>query len=123
MSRGCDESKHPALHSGRTAGLCGGSLVRHRTRDRPARLNARGVGGPVEPLPRALEAARRTLARPDDAVVAPIDDLDPKSIEGQLASLPRIDHAVISAVVDENRGRRPFLEQDEEVLRASFDKF
>lgn len=70
-----------------------------------------------------LESIREQLPDPSRAAVLPMDYLDPESIAAALKNTGNVDHVLISAVADENKKRGPFLELDEDTMRASFDKF
>ncbi|HEV2605567.1 MAG TPA: SDR family oxidoreductase [Microvirga sp.] len=71
----------------------------------------------------ALAKVRAGIERPGDAEMIAFDYLDAEAVRAALALFDRIDHVVIPAVADENKKRGAFLELDEAVMRASFDKF
>jgi NAD(P)-dependent dehydrogenase (short-subunit alcohol dehydrogenase family) len=70
-----------------------------------------------------LETVCDQLTDPSRAAVLAMDYLDPASVQDALTNVRNVDHVLISAAADENKKRGAFLDLDEEVMRASFDKF
>ena len=70
-----------------------------------------------------LKEVKRELAHPDDASVCAFDYLDADAAARSLKDVGPIDHAMISAVADENKKRGAFAELDRATMAASFDKF